>query len=236
MKKYILIILIGLSFIGVQEGKAQNVGIVKFFVEVDNGYFEIEINDSLLLKRYKDTLPEGHYSAKVWSPGYVVAPIEFDVVAGKTTEKHVEMAKNNDFIRYEAEYKDYRMKFHKSFTLPLSLSLGTAITSGIFMVNAYDKRKEVLSDVDLYDKSAVPEEVSLIKQRIRLNNQKYNRYRTGFYIGTGLTLGLIGTTIWTYRKFNRENTEPTFDKTSPFKDKYSFNLTPYGCSFSIKIG
>ena len=235
MKKEYWIIWIGLfcfSFIV----RGQDVGIVKFFVEVDNGYFEIEVNDTLLLKRYKDTLPAGHYEAKVWSPGYIVAPIEFDVVAGKTTEKHVEMAKNNDYIRYESEYKDYRMKFHKNFSLPLSLSLGSAITTGIFMVNAYDKRKEILSDVNLYQKSVMPSEIAEIKERTFENNRKYNRYRTGFFIGSGITLGLVGTTIWAYRKFNRENIEPTFDKTSPFKDKYTLNITPYGCSLRIKIG
>src|SRR5210317_2036688 len=99
MKNFFLIVTFTALSFG-QDAWAQGKGIVKFFVEVDNGYFEIELNDTMLLKRYKDTLPAGHYEAKVWSPGYIVAPISFDVVDGMTTEKHVKMAKNNDFLRY----------------------------------------------------------------------------------------------------------------------------------------
>ncbi len=235
MKKFFLIVTFTALFFG-QDAWAQGKGIVKFFVEVDNGYFEIELNDTMLLKRYKDTLPAGHYEAKVWSPGYIVAPISFDVVDGMTTEKHVKMAKNNDFVRYEEEYKAYRAQFHKHLTLPVSLSLGTAITSGIFMANAYEQRQAILSDVDLYGKIANPDEVEAVKAQVLQNNKQYNRYRTGFFIGTGLTVGIVGATIWSYRKFKREYTEPTFNKESPFEDKYSFNVTPYGCSFAIKIG
>lgn len=214
---------------------AQGKGVVRFFVEVDNGYFEIEINDTMLLKRYKDTLPAGHYEAKVWSPGYVTAPISFDIVDGMTTEKHVKMSKNNDFLRYEEEYHDYRMKFHKHLTVPAAFSLTSAVTSWVFMANAYEKRKAIFSDIDLYGKAASPQELEDIKAQVLQNNRQYNRYRTGFFIGTGITLGLVGTTIWSYRKFKRSYEEPTFNKKSPFDDKYSLNFTPYGCSFSIRI-
>lgn len=214
---------------------SQDTGIIKFFVEVDNGYFEIEVNDTMLLKRYKDTLPVGTYSAKVWSPGYVTTPIEFTVYKDKVTEKHVEMAKNNNYIQYEQDYKVYRNQFHKQFTVPLSVTIATALTTGVFMVNAYDTKKKITNDIDLYHKSPSTLEIDDLKLRIADNNRRYNRQRTAYFIGGGFTLAFIGGTIWSYMNFNKNYTEPTFIKDSPFKDKYSFNITPYGCSFTLKI-
>ncbi len=230
----ILITTIALIFVS-GSSFSQGTGIVRFFVDVDNGYFEIEINDTMWLRRYKDTLPAGDYSAKVWSPGYVVAPIDFTIVEGMVTEKHVKMAKNNDFVDYELKYKAYRMQFHKQFTVPLSVTLASTITTGVFMVNAYNTKKQINTDIDLYYKSPVSQEIDEIKLRISDNNQKYNRQRTAFYINTGFTFAFIGGTIWSYMNFNKNYTEPTYSKESPFKDKFSMNLTPYGCSFSIKI-
>ncbi len=237
MKAFKLLILSSLLTLAGQVGYSQgdNMGTVRFFVNVDNGYFEIEINDTMLLRRYKDTLPAGNYKAKVWSPGYVLNRIEFTVVAGQTTEKHVNMVKNNNYMEYENDYKAYRMQFHKQFTAPLSLTLASAITSGVFMVNAYNSKKRVTADVELYHLSSVTSEIGDIKLRISENNRKYNRQRTAFYINTGFTCLFLGGTIWSYMNFNKNYTEPDYSKDSPFKDKFSLNLTPYGCSLALKL-
>lgn len=232
----LLVLSTFLTFVG-QVGLAQNenLGEVRFLVDVDNSYFEIEINDTLLLKRYKDSLPAGDYSAKVWSPGYVLNRIEFTVVAGKTTEKYVEMVKNNNYLEYEQDYKAYRMQFHKQFTAPLVLSLTSAVTSGVFMVNAYTKKKKVIADIEDYHLSPVPSEIDALKLSIAENNKKYNFHRSAFYINTGFTFMFIGGTIWSYMNFKKNYTEPDYSKDSPFKDKFSLNLTPYGCSLAIKL-
>ena len=219
----------------VQIGFAQKTGTVKFFVDVDNGYFEIEINDTMLLKRYKDTLPAGTYSAKVWSPGYIVTPISFDVVAGKTTEKHIVMAKNADFIRYELDYKKYNREFHKHFTVPLTLTLVSAISSGLLMVNTYSLKKTLTTDIAAYYKSPYPLEIDGLKADIVSNNRKYNINRNAFYVNTGITAFLIGGSIWSYINFKKNYTEPTYNKDSPFKDKYSLNITPFGCTFALHL-
>ena len=232
----LLIVTALLTFNG-QVGFSQNdnTGMIRFFVNVDNGYFEIEINDTMLLKRYKDTLPAGSYTAKVWSPGYVLNRIEFTIAAGKTVEKHVNMVKNNNFIQYEQDYKAYRMQFHKQFTAPLSLTIASSISTGVFMVNAYNNKKKVLADIELYNLSPVTTEIGEIKLRIAENNKKYNRQRTAFYINSGFTFLMIGGTIWSYLNFNKNYAEPDYTKDSPFKDKFSLNLTPYGCSLALKL-
>lgn len=213
----------------------QDKGIVKFLVDVDNGYFEIELNDSLLLKRYKDTLPVGKYNAKVWSPGYVVTNVSFSIEKDKTTELYVQMAKNNDFIDYENNYQVYRNQFHKNYTVPISASLLSAITTGAFMVRSYSLKKKLSEDIDQYYKSPITAEIEEIKARITANNRKYNVNRTGFYVNGGITLALIGGTVWSIRKFNKNYTEPVYNKESPFKDKYSFQINPFGCSFVLHI-
>lgn len=231
--KFFLFLMLALSL-----GKsvlAQDQGVVKFLVDVDNGYFEIELNDTFRLKRYKDTLPVGEYDAKLWSPGYVVTPISFIVEKDKTTELYVKMAKNNDFIQYEADYKLYRNQFHKNYTTPISLTLLSALTTGAFMVRTYSLRKSVTNDINLYYKTPLTSEIDLIKTRIEANNKKYNFNRSAFYINGGLTLVLLGGSIWTIRHFNQNYIEPVYFKDSPFKDKYSLQITPFGCSFALHI-
>ncbi len=213
----------------------QDQGVVKFLVDVDNGYFEIEINDTMLLKRYKDTLPVGAYEAKIWSPGYVVTPVSFVIEKGKTTELYVEMAKNNDFIAYEENYQVYRNQFHKNYTAPLTLTLLSALTTGGFMVRSYALKKSITNDIGLYYLTPLTSEIDQINMRIAANNKKYNFNRTAFYVNGGLTLAFLGGTIWSIRHFNQNYTEPVFFKESPFKEKYSFQINPFGCSFALHI-
>lgn len=214
---------------------AENEGVVKFLVDVDNGYFEVLANDTLLIRRYEDTLVEGSYKAKVWSPGYVTVPIDFDIKRGEVSEVYVNMAYNNAKQDFEREYKAYRNRFHKNLSLPGCITLGTALASGTFMLTAYDLRKKLTEDVALYSQAVQASEVDLIKDRIAKRNKNYNALRTSFYITGGLTIGMLATTIYTYTRFKKNNTEPTFTDKSPWHDKFSLTLTPYGAGFALKI-
>lgn len=214
---------------------AQDKGIVKFLVEVDNGYFEILVNDTLNIPRFKDTLPVGDYKAKVWSPGYVLTNVDFSIRKDLTTEVHVKMPRTNDYIDYERDYRAYRLQFHKQFSAPLSLSIASGITAGALMINAYDRRKDIFNDIDLYQRATTTSEIDEIKQRIADNNKKYNRQRTGFYIFGGITAVCAVGTIFSLRNFNQNYTEPVFSKESPFKDRLSMNFTPYGGTLTLKL-
>ena len=213
-----------------------NMGYVRFLVDVDNGYFEIVIDDTMYLKKYKCKLPVGHHKAKIWSPGYVIREVDFDIEKNQTVDKYVPMVISNGRQEYERDYKAYRMKFHKSFTLPFSISLGLAITSGSFMVSAYTMRQQIFSDIDLYFKAPSYSEATFYKNSIEQNNQKYNRRRVLFYTTLGLTVASVATTCITFAKFNRNNEEPTLDATSPFKDKFSMSISPFGCAIKWKFG
>lgn len=216
-----------------QEAK---LGEARFMVNVDNGYFEILINDTMLVKQYKVQLPQGKHSAKVWSPGYITSQVDFEVFNDSVTNNYVEMAVSNERKQFEEDYKAYRMEFHKSLTVPACTTLGMALTSGVLMTRGYTLKKTILSDVESYHLSANYKDANFYRNEIDLNNKKYNRTRIGFYSFLGLTAASLGTTIFTYSRFKKTSQEPKLNAESPFKDKFSFYLTPYGGLMRITIG
>jgi hypothetical protein len=215
---------------------AQETGTVKFLVDVDNGYFEIVIDDTTYLKNYKTNLAEGHHYAKIWSPGYITTELEFDVEKGQTTEKYVKMAISNERQVYESDYKEYRMRFHKSLTVPVSVSLASALATTTYMLLAYDKKKEVLTDVDSYHAAPSYSETAFYKARLTEGYRRYNNLRAGFYTTLTFTALAIGTTIFTYNRFKKKNTEPKLKSESPFKDKFSLRVSPFGAQLIFNVG
>lgn len=224
-----------LLFLSQLNGFTQDTGVVKFYVDTDNGYFEIELNDSILLKRYKDTLEVGVYRAKVWSPGYQVNEFDFEVLKDELTNCEVKMVRSEAYKQYESDYSIYRKQFHKQFTLPLSTSIVTTITSGFFMLKGYDLKKTVLEDVDLYQQAAQVKDVDDIKLRIASNNKKYDRMRTAFYISSGASILCIGGTIFSAIHFKKNYKEPEFRKESPFKERFSldFGLNSFNLTYQL---
>lgn len=220
----------------VQRTNAQDTGSVRFLVDVDNGYFEIVIDDTMYLKLYKANLPVGHHTARVWSPGYIITEVEFDIKKDEVNEKYVKMAISNERQDYEFAYKEYRSKFHKSLTLPLSITLGLGLTTGYFMMKSYDTRQLIYDDITLYHQAPTYSEVLFYKNRLENNNIKYNRLRGAFYTSLVATSLMVGTTIYTYRKFKQNNTEPTYNKESPFKEKFSLQLSPFGGRLIFNVG
>jgi hypothetical protein len=242
------LLIIFLSFLLINNIIAQNMpedslsidavdqGDVRFLVDVDNGYFEIVIDDTMYRKIYRTTLEVGHHKAKVWSPGYVSTIVEFDIKKNQVTDTYVKMAISNNRQEFEREYKAYRMQFHKSLTVPLSITLATALTSGAIMMSAYSLKQKIFEDIDLYFAAPTYEETIFYKDRIALNNTKYNRRRIIFYSGLGLTAAAVGTTIFTYTRFKKNTDEPRLISPSPFKDKFSWFVSPFGCSFKWRLG
>lgn len=215
---------------------AQNTGIVKFQIDNENGYFEILLDDTLLIKHYKDTLPAGYHRAKVWSYGYNTKEIEFTVEANTVNEVYVKLDRSAAYMAYEESYSKYRVQFHKAITVPISVSLALTITSGVFMTNAYDLKKSIVLDMGNYNQSTLPDEIAQIKARVEENNRKYNFNRTAYYISGSFALIGIGTSIYTSLKFKKSNSEPTYSKQSPFSDKVSLQFTGSGLAIQLKLG
>lgn len=232
MRRQLLVIFLFITL----GGSAQDQGNAQFLVDVDNGYFEIMVDDTMYLKIYKCTLPVGPHHAKIWSPGYITTEVDFVVKKDETTKTYVQMAISNDRQEFEREYKEYRMKFHKSLTLPLSITLATTLISGTFMLKAYDTKKKIYENIDLYFKAPTYLEANSLSQSISENNRIYNRQRILFYSTIGLSAAALGTTIYTYTMFKRNNTEPKLNAISPFKDKFSLNLNPFGGTIIWKLG
>lgn len=215
---------------------AQNKGVVKFQIENDNGYFEVLVNDTLLIKKYQDSLPEGNYSAQVWSYGYDIKDVDFKVKKDSVTLVYLKLDRSTAYQAYDQSYHNYRVKFHKSNTLPFSVSLGLVITSGAFMIRGYDLLKQIKIDITSYSQTPVPSEIELLKVAVAENNRKYNLARTSFYVSSGLAVLSIATTIYTSIKFKNNNAEPTYSKLSPFNDKVTLQFNGNGAAIIFKIG
>lgn len=210
-------------------------GQVQFQVDVDNGYFEIVIDDTMYIKLYKADLAVGQHKAKIWSPGYDTKEVTFYIQKDQVTRKYVPMKISNDRKQYEADYKDYRMKFHKSFTVPGAISLTLALSTGALALNGYELRKSILSDIDLYHKSPNYYDANFYKQRILDRRQTYKVIRVMYYSTLGLTIASVATTIFTYTWFKKRYKEPQLMAPSPFKDRFSLNINPVGFQMTYNL-
>lgn len=212
-------------------------GIIKFAVDVDNGYFEILINDTLLLKQYKDTLPAGDYSAVVWSPTYVAQEIDFKVTEGMDAMLHVKMVRSDEYLTYAKSqavfYKKKQSLVKRPAIISSMLTIGTA-TSFIWLMQKDKQRQELLLNYDN------------MKEVLKLNNYKdeyetvenhYNLARTFFYVGTGLTLASIITSVFTIRNFNQKfkHNRPVYSDGSPWQDRFSINVGVKSCSLKFVL-
>ncbi|MCB9224125.1 MAG: hypothetical protein H6582_08125 [Crocinitomicaceae bacterium] len=232
----LVVFLIALSMSMVGSAQDTDKGQVKFLVDVDNGYFEIMIDDTMFLKLFKCDLELGKHSAKIWSPGYITNQVDFEVFKDSTTEVLVNMAISNERKQFEADYKSYRMDFHKSITIPGYTTLGLGLATTGFLIAAYDTRRQVYADIDSYNYSASYIDAVKFKSDVLANNQKYNRLRYTYYTFLGLTAASLGTTIYTSVKFKRNRKEPTFNPDSPFKTSSTLYISPFGVSWLINIG
>jgi len=229
------LVVINMSLLSLNSA-GQNKGVVKFQIENDNGYFEVLVNDTLLIKKYQDSLPAGTYAAKVWSQGYDIKDVDFTIKKDSVTLVYLKLDRSTAYEAYNQSYYNYRAKFHKSVTLPVCVSLGFAITSGVFMIRAYDLRKIINLDIDNYSQTPNPSEIDLLKIAVEENNKKYNFMRTGFYVSSGLAVLSIATTIYSSIKFNHNNQEPTYSKLSPFNNKMTLQFYGNGAAIIFRIG
>jgi hypothetical protein len=190
----------------------------------------------MLLKRYIDTLVEGNYRAAIWSPGYNTTNVNFAITPGKISTVNVSMTHNSSKTEFEKTYREYRKAFHRSATLPASLTLANTLISCSFMMVAYDIRVKIHQDIALYDKATTAVEVNTIKQRVEENNFKYNVYRSVFYTGSTISVLMLATTVYTAIRFKKRNTEPVYRDQSPWHDRFSMGITPYGCKIKFNFG
>lgn len=222
MKKRFFFIL--LYFLSLSSAISQT-GIVKFGVEVDNGYFEILINDTLLLKRYKDTLPAGNYTAKVWSPTYETKEIEFNVVEGQSQNLHVKMRKTDAYLEYFSNRLTWDRKKQIQVNNPIiitSLFAVSTITFQRFIVHFNNKM------VDMYSEYGAQKEVFKLKNYKRnftALETNYNRFRSYFYGSLALTSVSAVTGFFTIRNFRKKykGKRPYYKDASPWQNRVSFN-------------
>lgn len=238
MKTFHLILLFILFLFSGKENPAfsQDKSLVKFIVDNENGYFEVLLDDTTLIKQYKDSLTVGEHKALVWSYGYDAQSVSFTVLPNQDNEVYVKLYRSDAYQAYTSSYHDYRMQFHKAVTLPVSLTLLAGITSGTFMLKAYELKKKITVDMENYYSTPFPDEIAAYKASVESNTKKYDRNRYGYYATGAITFFGIGVSTYLGLRFKHNHIEPTYSKVSPFSDRTSFIFTGTGCSIQIRIG
>jgi hypothetical protein len=210
-------------------------GLAVFYVNTDEGYYEVEINDSTVLKQHKTVLPVGTYSANIWAPGYLTETVNFEVSLNDTTTIVLALTRNSDYLLFEQDYKAYRNQFHKQVTFPVSLTLASSISTGYFMLRAFDTQKDIRSEIEGYYNSFTVNEVDLFKQSIRDKTDRYNRLRSAYYVSGSIAALLVAGTIYSSIHFKRNYLEPKYTEESPFLSKLSFVVTPFGANLTLNL-
>lgn len=214
---------------------SQKKGIVRFAIEVDNGYFEILLNDTLLVKSYKDTLPVGHYNGVVWSPSYEAKVIEFDVIPGDNSPFYLKLEHNEAHYNNELVSKNYDRKRRLYRHTPVYLSVGGLLTSGVVLPFLRKSSKDLEEQVLLYDYLKAPHLIRNYKADFIPLEKKYNLQRTLFYAGIGVSCASIVTAVFTFRYFNSHFRYSNLKEESPWHDRFSMNFGLNTFNLTLKI-
>jgi hypothetical protein len=205
---------------------SQDKGVIRFAVDVDNGYFEILLNDTLLIKQYRDTLPIGHYDGVVWSSGYEAKEISFDVGPGENGMLHVKMKHNQAFFDNIQESISYDKKRHLFKHVPVAvifLGLATSAVTTHFL----RKSRDAL-DLEALKYGSIGSLWAIRQYKANFITQEkgYNRLRTLFYGGIIVSATTFVGAIFTFRYFNKNIHYSNLRENSPWNDKFSLNFGP----------
>ena len=230
-KPFLLFLLLSLSLYS----HSQKTGIIRFAIEVDNGYFEIFLNDTLLEKRYKDTLPVGHYEGTIWSPTYKTKDISFDILEGDNGKFHTKLEHNEAYYEDIKASINYDKKRNLYKRLPVFLIVTGLITSGV-VYPFLSKSRDIIDDrISRYSELSLPSYIRNFKTSFIQYENQYNTRRAIFYSGIGISCSAFVASFFSFRYFNRNFSYSNLKETSPWADRFSFYFTGSSTGFIIKI-
>lgn len=231
-KSVFILIFIFQSFCGSSQSK----GVVRFLIDNENGYFEVMLNDTLLIKNFKAILPAATYKAEIWSYGYDISETSFTVIPDSTIDVYVKLNRSDSYKAYEESYSKYRMSFHKFVTVPVSSSIAFSLLSTGFMLRAYDYKKQIFNGIENYNNAFQSDEIQDIKSTVDDLNNRYDRNRIGYYVTGSLAFASIVGTIISGTYFRNNFEEPVYSKTSPFNQRVGLYFNGSACTLKIRIG
>ena len=212
-------------------------GQIKFAVEVDNGYFEILLNDTLLLKKYKDTLPVGFYEATVWSPSYLPKDFKFEINEGDNKSLYLKLDRNPDYIDFVRKDVEWDKKRNRLARLPVGLT----VTSGIFTIVSHQflahQHRKLNENLAEYRAANGVFQLQLYKENFAPIEKNYNRLRTAFYSGVTVTSALAVMTVftrWHFHKHYKYNV-PSYQDHSPWHDRFTWHIGPQSVHLTYSL-
>lgn len=214
---------------------AQN-GIIKFMIEQENGYFEVLINDTLLLKTYKDTLPVGKYRAQIWSKGYEIMDTSF-IIKENIETIHFQKLKRTSEYYSQIKERVLRNKKKTIYVRPsIFLSVATATTAIVFGASASNQLKSINLFIEDYKKLKSLAQVQIFKSELLNMQNRFNKTRSIFYTSLTLSGLFTGMAIYGNHLLNKRYPYKELNfKPSPFVDKISFNcgINSFSLTFSL---
>ena len=208
----------------------QEFGTIRFGIEldeqmdIDKRYFEIQLEDTLLINQSIVELPTGLYEGFIWSPGFETQEIQFEIKPNENTDLLMKMERTVEYLAYRQEMPLYLKKgkrFKRAPLIFMVLCAGGTIFATERMTSF--QRKLFQGEYD-YQYTTSVRNMILLKDEMRLNTIKYNQYRTFFYTGLAATgVALIGS-IWSARYFKRKIPKPYYNKESPFQNKLGLEI------------
>lgn len=211
-------------------------GTIKFVIEQDNGHFEILVNDTLLLKTYKDTLPVGTYTAKIWSPSYKQLDTSFII------KKNIETICFHQLKRTENYYNEVKNMVLRNkkksvyVRLPIFLSVVAATSTIIYSASASKQLKATNLFIQDYPKLESLAQVQVFKSELLGMQNRFNKTRTRLYTSLTLSGLFAGVTIYGNHLLNKRYPYKRLNlKPSPFIDKMSFNYSINSFSLILSL-
>lgn len=202
----------------------QEKGIIRFAVEVDNGYFEILVNDTLLIKSYKDTLPYGEYQAVVWSPTYEPRSISFIVNAPDNETVHIKMKRKQSYLSSIQSENTLQTKRKVMLHLPVTLSVCSFVGAGVSWVFLNKNRKILQEELPKYGTIQSVIDLREYKENFAKAERNYNTSRAIFY--SGIAIGAASTifSIWSSRYLKKNFKRTQYKDHSPWHDRFSWRI------------
>lgn len=237
LKKSIVLLLL-LQFMGY--AFAQDLEKVRFGVDLDGEmrldkrYYEIRLNDTVYINASIVYLPEGTYQAEFWAPGYQLKTLTLDVSSDKANDFMVNMEKTEAYLSYIEEMPHYQHEIGKR-KWPIRASVLLLAATGVCVFQTERLQANNIEVLRKYKLVRNAFQANLEKNSVIKASNQFNQMRVGLYTACTLSLASIAFSTWYTIHLNRKNSKPTYNRTSPFSNQLSLNMSINQIKFTWNI-
>ena len=145
--------------------------------------------------------------------------------------------RNQDYLKYQKDLTNYRVKMFGYVALPFALSAGLSVGTFLVKRRADLQYEDVVDFHSLYDPSTNPEFLESFPTTYSNKVKKYESNRKLFYTSLSLSIVSVGFNAFTiWRFFSKYSKPKNTYYTSPFSEiDYSLNIQKNGAVAAVSI-